>query len=119
MSVQARVNQMFGGSDAPATMSISGTVSDARVPDIASYVRITGASTPIISGLVVPSWSRGRLVIFENVGSTSIQFNNTNGAATANQMDLGGANIALAQDDILALFCRPNGTWIRVFSTDN
>ena len=119
MSVQARVNQMFGGSDAPVTMSISGTVANARVPDTASYIRITGASTPIVSSLAVPSWSRGRIVIFENTGATSIVFTNNASTTTANQMDLGTGDVTLATDSILALFCRPNGTWIRLFNTAN
>ena len=119
MSVQARVNHLFGGTSTPTTMTITGTTANARVPDTASWIRVTGASVPVVSSLDAPAWSRNKLVIFENASSTSITFTNNAGSTTANQMDLGSADVTLAQDDILALYCRPNGVWIRAWSTDN
>lgn len=119
MSVQARVNNLFGGSDAATALTVTGTTAPLNVPATASWIRLTGASTPIVSTLTCPSFSRLRLVIFENTASTSIVFTNNAGTTTANQMDLGTGDITLGQDDILALFCRPNGVWIRVFDTNN
>lgn len=119
MSVQARVNHLFGGTSTATTMTITGTMANVRIPDTASWIRATGASTPVVSSLDAPAWSRNKLVIFENASSTSITFTNNASTTTAGQMDLGAADIALGQDDILALYCRPNGVWVRAFSTDN
>lgn len=119
MSVGARVNHLFGGTQTPTTLTITGTMASVRIPDVASWIRVSGASTPIVSSLDAPSWSRNKLVIFENAASTSIVFTNNAGTTTAGQMDLGSADITLGQDDILALYCRPNGVWVRAWSTDN
>jgi hypothetical protein len=119
MSVQARVNHLFGGTSTATAISFSGTIAAFRIPDTASWIRLTGTSTPVISALDNPSYSRNKLVILENAAATSITLTNNASTTTAGQMDLGSADITLATDDIVALYCRPNGVWIRAWSTDN
>jgi hypothetical protein len=60
----------------------------------------------------------GRVVLFRGLSGTTT-FTNTNGTTTRGQMDLGGSNVALAADDILVLVGRSDGSWLRLFSTDN
>lgn len=123
MSVQARVNQLFGANDLTVTVSpyTVGTNNQIDIPAIGSWINLTasavttlGATGPVFT---MPSFSRGRLLFFYNNGSNAITFTNTNDTTTAGYMDLGGSNRALDNSDVLCVYVRNDGSAIRVFST--
>jgi len=128
MSVQARVNNLFGGSDAPVsvTATSAGTLT---IPATATWINVTAASSVKVGGastavFSMPSFSRGRMLIFYNNGTTNIvTFHSTDTSAmgsttTIGFMDLGG-DVALEPTDVLAVYVRPDGSAVRVFNTNN
>ena len=118
--MNARVAQMFGGrGGSPTNVSFSGTVAALALPDNASYVYLTGTSTPIVSALSINPSQYGRIIVLENEGATSITLTSTTSAWTEGQMDLGSADITLATGDIVGLYVRKDGVVRRLFSTDN
>lgn len=123
MSVQARVNHLFGGADAPVTVSpvAVGNNNLINIPAVGSWINLTASAVTTLgaNGVVfnMPSFSRGRLLFLYNNGSNAITFTNTDNTTTAGYMDLGGSNRALDNSDILCVFVRPDGSAIRVFST--
>lgn len=79
---------------------------------------VTGSTTvtslgPTHSSLV------GRRITLIGGASASVPFTNTDNASTAGQMELGGNDITLGQDDFLILELTSSLTWRRVSSTDN
>lgn len=79
---------------------------------------LTGTAT--ITSITIPGDVQpGRFLIFYGATSAAATFTNTNDTTTAGQMDLGGANIVVNQQDVLVLMQKANGTFIRVFNTDN
>lgn len=121
MSVQARVNSLLGGVDAPTSVTATsgGTLA---IPAVATWINVTaasaltvgGASTPVFS---MPAFSRNRLLFFYNNGSNAITFTNTDNTTSAGYMDLGGSNRQLDNSDVLCVYVRADGSAIRVFST--
>lgn len=87
--------------------------------EIIGPFEITGSAT--VTSLTLPSGivQGGRIVTFYGGASAAVVFTNTNDTTTAGQMDLGGANITIADQDVLMLMMKNNGTWIRVFNTNN
>lgn len=119
MSFIARVKGLFGGANAAVNLSFSGTVTLYPIPDNAAYVYLTGTSTPIISSLGISPSSRGRIIVLENEGATTITLTSTTSGWTAGQMDLGASDISLATDDVVTLFVRKDGVIRRIASVDN
>lgn len=123
MSVQARVNQLFGANDLTVTVSpyTSSGNSQIDIPAIGSWINLSASAVTTLgaSGVVftMPSYSRGRLLFFYNSGSNAITFTNTNDTTTAGYMDLGGSHRQLDNSDILCVYVRSDGSAIRVFST--
>lgn len=116
MSWFPRAKDIFGGGTPARTVAAAATL---NVPDNAGYVYLTGTDT--VTSLVATPSSRGRMVIFQqatgDAGTTT--FTNTDNTTTANLMDLGGSNRALAATDVLALYLRQDGSWVRLYNTDN
>jgi hypothetical protein len=120
MSVQARVNSLFGGSE--VTPSIAATASGTiAIPPFATFINLTnstGGSVTLSSTIFsMPSFSRGRVLIFQNNSAQNIVFPNT--ATPAVGQMVSGANVTLGQNDILAVFIRQDGSAVRLWSTDN
>jgi len=124
MSVQARVNNLFGGTDNSVTVTATsnGTL---EIPPIATWINVTSASavtvgnTTTVPVFSMPSFSRGRLLFFYNSnpsGGSIITFTSNNNTTSPGYMDL-GANRALDPTDLLCVYVRPDGTAVRVFST--
>lgn len=105
---------LHGRGVTPITVAATLTLPDETVGpfELSGTATITSISLP---GDVQP----GRCLIFYGAASVAATFTNTNDTTTAGQMDLGGANIVLNQQDVLVLMQKSNGTFIRVFSTDN
>lgn len=125
MSVQARVNNLFGGVDAPVTASpvaVSGN-NLINIPAISSWINLTASASTTLgaSGVIfnMPTFSRNRLLFLYNNGSQNIIFTNTNNTTTNGYMDLGGADVTLGPTDLLCVYVRVDGSAIRVFNTDN
>lgn len=87
--------------------------------EVVGSFEITGSAT--VTSLTLPSGivQGGRIVVFYGGESAAVVFTNTNDTTTAGQMDLGGANITISDQDVLVLMMKNNGTWIRVFNTNN
>lgn len=109
---RSRLRSIAGGDTEYQTL-VSATTTD--VPDSSNVFLISGSAT--ITSLTAATSTRGRIVYFISTGT--VVFTNTNGASTAGTMDLGGANITLSDTDVLCLYLRSNGAWVRLFSTDN
>lgn len=78
---------------------------------------VLGSAT--ITSLPVPAANVGTIVRFRGGASAGVVFTNTDGATTPGQMDLGGSNITLGAGDYLELELIANGTWLRIYSTNN
>lgn len=112
----ARIKDLFGsnGSSGAVTVAAATTV---YVPDWMGWVPMTGTAT--ITTLNADISGRRRLVYFYQSDSGATTFTNTDGTTTAGKMDLGGSNVVLGQTDVLCLRLHSDGSWVRVFSTDN
>jgi hypothetical protein len=110
----ARLKNIFGGQAQDVTLAAAATLD---VPDHAGFVDLTGTAT--ITALRAPAYSRRRVVFFRQSDSGTTTFTNTDDTTTANEMDLGGSNVALGQTDVICLRLLSNGSWLRVFSTNN
>lgn len=127
MSVQARVNEMFGGGGgSPTSVTVSSASQIIAIPDTGAWIELSnttagsitiGASNAVFS---IPSWSRNRTLWLYGSGTQDIVLTNTNGTTTAGYCDLGGSNITLGPTDVLCLRVRADGSLIRVMAlTDN
>jgi hypothetical protein len=110
----ARLKGIFGGSPNHISIAAAATIT---VPDHAGWVNLTGTDT--VTSLRASPSSRGRIVFFNQTDSGTTTFTNTNDTTTEHLMDTGGSNAAVGQSDVLALRLRPDGSWVRVFLTDN
>ena len=130
MSVQARVNQLFGGSDAPITTSpvAVGSNNLINIPAVGSWINLTASASttlggtgtnPLVPVFAMPSFSRGRLLFLYNNGSQDIIFKNNDNTTTNGYMDLGGSDVTLGTTDLLCVYVRADGSAVRVFNTNN
>lgn len=125
MPVQGRVNNIFGGGDSfTITATAAGTIT---IPENATWINLTAASSVTLGSASVPvfslpSYARGRIVVFYNSGSNAITLTNTDTSSmtsttTIGFMDLGGSNRQLDATDLLCAYVRDDGSAVRVFST--
>jgi len=125
MPVQGRVNNIFGGGDSfTITATSAGTVT---IPENATWINLTAASGVTLGSASVPvfslpSWARGRVIVFYNSGSQIITLTNTDTSSMASTttngfIDLGGSNRAMDPTDLVCVYVRDDGSAIRVFST--
>lgn len=111
----SRVKSLFGaGSGIAKSVAAATTV---YVPDGLAWINMTGTAT--ITALQADVSSRGRLAYFYQSDSGATTFTNTDSTTTANQMDLGGSNITISATDVLVLYLRHDGVWVRVGASDN
>lgn len=117
MSFGGRVNTFVGSNhaQAPTYASAASQVIDSS----SSVIYVTGSATITslltADGVVTP----GHYVEFHGGASAAVVFTNTNDTTTSGQMDLGGSNITLGERDVLALRRESDGSWTRVFNTNN
>lgn len=121
MTMAARIKSNVGGRLNSKILDMNGTTT-VYVPSDSNliYFNALGAST--VTRLYCPPAERNRLVWFVNANNTGIvavTLTNTNGASTEGTMDLGGSNVGLGPTDVIALFCRDDGTWIRATPVAN
>jgi hypothetical protein len=128
MSVQARINELFGGGGTPTVVNVTSATQVLGIPDVGSWIQLSnttagsitiGASNAVFSSSVS---SRNRLIFLYNQYSTSGQsvvITNTDNTTTSGYCDLGGNNITLGLTDVLCLYIRSDGSAVRVFNTDN
>lgn len=107
MSLWGRLRSTAGGDTSNPTITSAATV---FIPDDTNIVVLSGTAS--VTSLQASPAARNRMVWFYSTSGTST-LTNTNDAATAGQMDLGGSNIALGATDMISLWLRPNGTWVR------
>lgn len=112
--MSGRVNSFFGQQYALTTI-VSATTVD--LPGDVCNCLISGSAT--ITTLNPPAILPGMTVIFEAVAGAAPVFTNTDDTTTPGQMDLGGSNITLSASDVLALKLRSDGSWVRLWSTNN
>lgn len=111
----SRVKSLHGGLGGfYNTLAAAATV---NVPDGEDLFYLSGTDT--VTALVASAATRGRIVTFIQGSSGTTTFTNTDDTTTANLMDLGGSNIALAATDVLCLYLTPTGSWVRIFNTNN
>ena len=106
MGIWSRNKTIMGGHGPLKTVASATTT---NVPDTVSAFYISGSAT--ITSLVCTPSLRTRHVTVIGASGASVTFTNTTGSTTANQMDLGGANIVLSAKDVLRLICNENGVW--------
>lgn len=88
------------------------------IPDDSNLVYLTGTAT--VTSLNGSSRiEAGRTVFFYQSDSGTTTFTNTDDTTTKGQMDLGGGSVAVANSDVLCVSQRPDGSWIRLFNTNN
>lgn len=126
MSVQARVNNLFGGADIIPTLTAT-SAGTLTIPAGATFINITAASVLTVGSATVaafslPAASRNRLLFFYNSGNNAITFKNIDtpsmtSTTTVGFMDLGGSDRVLDNTDIICVYVRADGSAIRVFST--
>lgn len=109
---RSRLRSIAGGDTEYQTL-VSATTTN--VPDSSNVFLISGTAT--ITTLNAATSTRGRIVFFISTGT--VVFQNTAGTSTAGKMDLGTGDITLSDTDVLCLYLRSNGAWVRLFSTDN
>lgn len=104
----ARAKHWFGGGSKPPTVASAATV---YVPDHAGGVLFTGAET--ITTLNAAVSTRGSRLVYFYSTNGSVVLTNTDDTTTAGKMDLGGSNITLGATDMVVLYLRSDGVWIR------
>lgn len=104
--IQSSIIELFNGiivqpNQSPTTFS--GTQSNYQVSS--GWVRLSGTSTPIITGIAAATQIDGRRQLITNRAATTIQFNNQDSASLAlNRIITGtGANFNLIQDNTMEL----------------
>lgn len=115
----SRLKSLVGGGTTFTTKTTAAATT-LNVPDDLSWVNLTGTAT--VTSLVAAAWMRGRMVWFYQSDTGTTTFTNSPGTTTANQMDLGGldvSNAILGPSDVLCLYLRADGTWIRVTPVTN
>lgn len=108
-----RVKSIVGGDSMIAGKTIAAGTT-INVPSDLNWVNLTGTAT--VTSLTAAPQTRGRMVWFYQSDSGTTTLTNSPGTTTAGQMDLGGPdpdNLILGPSDVVALYLRPNGTWIR------
>lgn len=89
------------------------------VPPGRHNLKLTGTTT-IATIAAYPK--DGRLLRISGSADGNVTFTNTDDPSTSGQMDVGGSNLTLADEDSVDLVCRTSGSlywWERVNSTDN
>jgi hypothetical protein len=110
----ARLKGIFGGSPDKVEIAAAATIT---VPDHAGWIDLTGTDT--VTALKASPYSTRRVVFFRQADSGTTTFTNSNDPTTAFEMDCGGSNLALGQNDVCAFRFNGDRTWVRVFSTNN
>lgn len=85
------------------------------IPDGAYVINVSG-TTEITK--LLGAKSPGRIVILKAITTTGPALTDSGASATEGQMDLGGA-LTLGPTDVIGLLQNNNGSWVRVFSTNN
>ena len=119
MSMWTRLKSLVGGNSVIYNKTVAAAAT-LNVPDDLTWVPLTGTAT--VTALVASPYTRGRLCFFYQSDTGATTFTNSTATTTANQMDLGAldpSNIVLSGTDVLCLYCRPDGSWVRVFHTNN
>lgn len=119
MAIPARLKGIVGGNSIIYAKTIAAAAT-LNVPDDLSVIPLTGTAT--VTSLVAGSYTRGRMVWFYQYDTGATTFTNSPGTTTAGQMDLGAldpGNTVLGASDWLCLYLKPDGTWLRVFGTNN
>lgn len=103
----------------PAGSFVTTTLASASalsIPDGSNVFLVSGTTTiATLTATRLP----GRRITLIGAASASITVTNNNDPTTEGQLDLGGSNRTLAQQDILELIQLLNGTWVMVSYTDN
>lgn len=103
----------------PAATFVTPTLASASalsIPDGSSVFLVSGSTT--IATLTAYR-QPGRRITLIGASSASITVTNNSDPTTEGQIDLGGSNRTLAQQDVLELIQLLNGTWVMVSYTDN
>lgn len=120
MGFYSRVQSILGLED-PRVLTLVASQTTLRLPKGSNNFEITSPATETIATIdALGRISGGRVVIFvAKIGSAAVTFTNNNATTTKGQMELGGSNIVLDDNDVLVLWQRPDGTWIRITNTNN
>lgn len=111
------IADMKARSTATTTLQTVASAATLAVPDAGNTWLVSGSTT--VTSLSAGGRLAGSRITFIGATSASVAFTNTNDPTTAGQMDLGGSNITLADQDILTLVLMNNGTWNRIANTNN
>ncbi len=126
MSMWSRVKSWAGGGRLyEYTINVAdGGTGTMYLPDDSNVFTLVGPEGSVgISKIFASGATRNRKVYLYQKYDASITpetvFTNTDGASVEGEMDLGGSDVTLGATDVLALLLRPDGTWVRIFTTDN
>lgn len=101
--------------DGIATLAVAAAL---KLPADTNLIYLTGTDTVTSINSDAPI-EQGRTVWFVQSDAGTSTFTNTDDTTTKGAMDLGGSNRAIAGSDVLCVQQRPDGSWLRMFSTDN
>lgn len=126
MSMWSRIRSYAGGSRKSTDLTVPGSQNDTielNLPDTGNLFSLVGPEGITVSKLHAGNTTRNRKVYlyqkYDSSASPATTFTNTDGAAVAGEMDLGGSDITLDATDVLVLLLRTDGTWVRLRNTDN
>lgn len=114
MSMSSRLKSMAGGDTLGFTVAAATATT---MPDSSNVIYLTGTAT--ITSLNASNSTRNRICWFYQSDAGTTTFTNTNNTTTAGQMDLGGTNIAVGPTDVLVMLLRTDGSWVRLYNSDN
>ena len=111
------------GSLAPPTITVpTAATDDLDLPQHSNVFLVTAPSN--ITGMSTCNLNKpietGRIVLLIAADSTAnLVFTNDDTPTSKGQMDLGGSDITLDDRDVLCLIQRSDGSWLRIFNTNN
>ena len=106
----------FHGSNAGGLYTIP-SASTVSLPDTGDVFLVSGSTK--IDLLYANPQTYGRMVMLIGDSGGTAQLDNVNDAALVGQMDLGGSDLNVAAQDVVVLYCKMDGTWVRVSDVDN
>jgi hypothetical protein len=119
MAIWSRLRGLVGGHGGIRDKTLA-SATTLTIPDDLTWVNLTGTAT--VTSLLISSFTYGRMVWLYQSDSGTTTLTNSPGTTTAGQMDLGGldpSNAVLGPTDVIQLYCRSDGTWIRVSPVTN
>ena len=118
--LMARAKSILGSQKTP-TLTIVASQTALELPHQSNVFLITAGATETIGTVNANrDVECGRIVYIIAADDTSaVTFTNDDTPTARGQMDLGGSDVVLDDRDVLCLIQREDGSWLRMFNTNN